>query len=173
MTSVFLSGCKNHPLSQDPNFKSENIEKTATILLNGNTDLTFPLFGAFEEREWSEGWNPVLIFPATEIIREGTTFITQGHGHGEGEFTWIVNRYNPDQLLIQYLVYTGHRHWTITIKCQAVSTHQTAATITYSFTGHDELGNTISRHLLDKMYSQQLKDWETAINTYLAKIDHP
>lgn len=154
---------------KDPNFNAENIERTATITLNGKTDRIFPLFGAFEERKWSEGWNPVLLFPATETIREGTTFLTHGHGHGEDKFTWIVNRYDPGQFLIQYLVCTDNRHWTITISCTPLPNSRTIAKITYTFTGHNELGNTINRHLLDKMYSQDLKDWETVINDYLVK----
>ncbi len=61
-------------------FKSQKISKTASITLNGDIEKVFPLFGAFEERKWAEGWNPTLIYPETEIIEEGTTFITEGNG---------------------------------------------------------------------------------------------
>ena len=60
------------------NFKSERVSKTATIVLNRNISTVFPLFGAFEERKWAKGWDPILIYPDTEIIEEGTTFKTEG-----------------------------------------------------------------------------------------------
>jgi len=39
------------------NFKSERISKTAGLIINGNVEKVFPLFGAFEERKWAEGWD--------------------------------------------------------------------------------------------------------------------
>ena len=175
MAIFSIAGCKEHHAQQDPdfkkdpNFRSENISRTATIMLDGKPERVFPLFGAFEERKWADGWNPVLVFPEAETILEGTTFMTHGHGHGEDKFTWIVNHYDPDRFRIEYLVYTDNRHWTITITCKALPADRTAAEITYAFTGHNELGNTINRYSLDKMYAQELKDWETAINDYLAR----
>ena len=62
------------------NIKSQKISKTASIILNEKIEKVFSLFGAFEERKWAEGWNPVLIYPDSEIIEEGTTFKTEGHG---------------------------------------------------------------------------------------------
>jgi hypothetical protein len=154
---------------KDPNFMSEHNGKTATITLNGKIEQVFPVFGAFEERKWSDGWNPVLVFPTTETIQEGTTFLTNGHGHGEDQFTWIVNQFKPDQFYIQYVVYTENRHWTITVTCTPLSANQTSAAITYLFTGHNGLGNEIDRHMLNKIFSEDLKDWEKAINAYLSK----
>jgi hypothetical protein len=166
-TVVILASC-HHPL-KDPAFVSEHIGKNATILLHGKPEQVFPLFGAFEERKWAEGWAPVLIYPDREIITEGTTFLTHGHGHSEEKYTWLINRLDTSNFMIQYLVYTENRHWTITIRCQAHGDGQTEADVTYQFTGHNEKGNEINRHLLDKMYKKQLQDWAEDINRWLAK----
>jgi hypothetical protein len=148
-------------------FKAEKITKTATITINGNINKVFPLFGAFEERKWAKGWNPTLIFPSTEIIEEGSTFRTDGDGNIEKEFIWRVSKYEHENYLIQYLVSTENRYWTITIKCDSISDKQTKAMITYTFIGLNELGNKINSHLLEKMYINNLKDWQDPINYYL------
>jgi hypothetical protein len=149
------------------NFTAQRISKAAVITLNGDPDNVFPLFGAFEERKWAEGWDPVLIYPVAEIIDEGTTFKTSGHGHDEMEFLWIVSKYEPADHLIQYLVSTSNRFWTVTVKCKPADNSRTWAEITYIYTGLNELGNTINRFALEKIYKQELKDWEEAINNYL------
>ena len=152
------------------NFKAKKISKTATIILNNDISTVFPLFGAFEERKWAKGWNPVLIYPQSEIIEEGTTFKTEGHGNGESEFLWRVSKYEPENFLIQYLVSTENRYWTITVKCIMMEENKTAAEITYSYFGLNELGNKINEPALSKMFKNDLKDWEEEINNYLKNL---
>ena len=149
------------------NFKAERILRTATITLNGNIKDVFPLFDAFEERKWEPDWDLTLIYPEREVIEEGTTFKTEGSGHGEGEFLWIVSKFQPENYLIQYLVSTPNRHWTITVNCNPLENNKTKAEVTYSFIGLNEKGNEINRQSLKKMYAYNLKDWEEAINYYL------
>lgn len=148
-------------------FKSEKFLQTAEIILNGKIESVFPLFGAFEERKWAEGWNPVLVSPSEEIIAEGTTFKTKGYDHDEAEFIWRVTRYKPDKFIIQYLVNTENRYWTITIKCSPEKEDKTSAVITYSYIGLNELGNKLNEHAIKRMFRANLKDWEEEINSYL------
>ncbi len=150
-------------------FKSEKVTKTAEIELNGNIKKVFPLFGAFEERKWAEGWNPTLIYPEIEMIEEGTTFKTKGRGE-ELEFLWRVSKYYPEKYLIQYLVSTDNRYWTITVNCCSLDESITKAEITYAFIGLNEIGNEINKKSLERMYENNLKDWEEEINNYLKKI---
>lgn len=152
---------------ENVNFKSERISKTATINVQSDIDVVFPLFGAFEERKWAEGWDPVLLFPSKEIMEEGTTFKTSGHSHTEGEFVWIVSKYDPQNAKVEYLVFTANRYWTINVQCRPVSERMTAVTVTYTFTGLNHEGNSNNRQALDKMYQHGLKDWEQALNYYL------
>ena len=167
LITIQLLSCNNHHNMNNQYFKSEKVSRTETITINGNIQKVFPLFGAFEERKWAEGWNPTLLYPSSEIIEEGTTFKTVGHGNVEKEFLWRVSKYESDEYLIQYLVSTENRYWTITIKCYSASETQTKATITYTFIGLNELGNRINSQLLEKMYANNLKDWQEAINYYL------
>lgn len=150
-------------------FNASKVSQTETININGNIENIFLLFGAFEERKWTEGWNPVLVFPETEIIEEGTTFTTEGHGE-ELEYLWRVSKYYPEQYLIQYLVSTENRYWTITVKCSPISADKTSAEITYTFIGLNEKGNKINKESLQRMYENKLIDWEQEINNYLEKL---
>jgi hypothetical protein len=148
-------------------FKAERISKTAVITLDGKVETVFPLFGAFEERKWAKDWDPILIYPSAEKIEEGTTFKTKGNGHNEAEFVWRVSKYKTDKYLIQYLVTTENRYWTITIECCPLTENRTSAEITYTFIGLNELGNRINKQSLEHMYEHDLKDWEEAINLFL------
>lgn len=165
--TTLIIACKNPHHMDNQNFKAEKVSKSATIEVSGNIQNVFPLFGPFEERKWAEGWNPTLIYPTTEIIEEGTTFKTEGHAHDETEFLWRVSKYQPETNLIQYLVSTSNRYWTITIICKQITDDKTTAEITYTFFGLNNLGNTINRQSIEKMYIKNLKDWEEAINYYL------
>jgi hypothetical protein len=151
-------------------FKAKKVSKTATIILNGKIEIVFPLFGAFEERKWAEGWNPVLIYPEREIIEEGTTFKTEGHGHDELEFIWRVTKYEPEKFLIQYLVSTENRYWTITVKCSPTNNNKTSAEVTYTFIGLNALGNKLNEHSRQRIYKYNLKDWEEEINNYIERL---
>ena len=150
-------------------FKSEKVSQTDSIILNGNIKKVFPLFGAFEERKWAEGWNPTVIYVAKDTIEEGTTFKTAGHGFGESEYIWRINKYEQKHAIIQYLVISPNRYWTITVQCRSMSANKTQAKITYTFIGLNETGNHLDRHFLDKMYEHHLKDWQEAINVFLDK----
>lgn len=153
---------------QNSDFKAGRVTQTATIKLNDKIENIFSLFGAFEERKWAEGWNPVLIYPQNEIIEEGTIFTTEGDGE-ELEYLWRVSKYSPKKYSIQYLVSTENRCWTITLQCRPLLENKTSTEITYTFTGLNEKGNKINEQSLQRMYKNNLKDWEDEINVYLEK----
>jgi hypothetical protein len=157
-----MAACQPGTNMNDQTFKAERISKTATITINGSIGKVFPLFGAFEERKWAEGWNPTLIYPTEEIMEEGTTFRTKASGKLEREFLWRVSKYEPQRFLVQYLVSTENRYWTITVQCAETPEHLTSAEITYTYTGLNPLGNTINAESLNNMYGNNLKDWEEA-----------
>ncbi len=160
LISITTIGC-----TQDRDFKSERISKTASFNALGEIREVFPLFGAFEERKWAEGWEPKLIYPEQETMEEGTTFSVSGHGH---ESLWIVTKYEPQNYQVQYLVSTENRFWTIDVVCQPVSKEeQTKVTVTYAYTGLNAKGNEQNRAALHHMFHDDLQDWSAAINAYL------
>lgn len=128
LISLFIISCNHKEYKVDHNsFKAPKVSQTTTISIDGKMENVFPLFGAFEERKWAKGWDPVLIYPETGTIVESTTFKTQGHGHDESQFIWRVSKYEPDEFLIQYFVTTENRYWTITVQCEAIDNIKTSA----------------------------------------------
>ena len=161
--------CAQHDQTEQNDFKAKRISKTASFIIHANINHVFPLYGAFEERKWAPGWEPVLIYPENEIIEEGTTFRVKPHGHeGEGASLWIVSKYEPGNYLIQYLVSTENRFWTITVSNKPIEDNtKTKTTVTYSYTGLTKIGNALNQKSLEKMYENNLQDWAGLINGYL------
>jgi len=151
----------------ETSFEAERRTRTATIMLNGPLERVFPLFGAIEEKKWADGWSPSVLYPTSEQIEEGMVFTTEGHGHGESKYAWIVSRYQVENHLIGYIVSTVNRYWVITIQCVSSSEDHTKATVSYTFTGLTDLGNEINRDAIKKMFERNLEDWEEAINHFL------
>ncbi|NCQ11204.1 MAG: hypothetical protein GW809_03450 [Bacteroidetes bacterium] len=163
---------KNNHQMNNVKITSERISKTAIIVLNGSIENVFPLFEPYEEKKWAEGWNPIPIYSLENKIEEGTTFKTIRHKQNETdiletEFLWIISKFQPENYLIQYLVSTPNRYWTVTIQCQSIANNKTKASITYTYTGLNNIGNEANKVALEKMYKNDLKDWEEAINYYL------
>ena len=150
-------------------FKAEQYVKSASIILNGSIDKVFPLFGAIEEKKWAEGWNPIPVFPESGDMQEGFIFQTADHAHEGAIVTWVVAAYEVKDHVVKYIITAPDRLLFIDVYCSEQSANSTKAEVTYKFTGLTAEGNEISHHLLARIFENNLKDWETAINNYLSK----
>jgi hypothetical protein len=148
-------------------FKSKRISQTQSIILNGSLDKVFPLFGPIKEKEWADGWNPEVIYSTSNLVEEKMVFTSKAIFPDEPDYTWVISKFQPESAFIEYLVFTQERFWIILVKCAGKSEETTIAKITYTYTGLTENGNSLNELALEKMYSQDLRDWEKAINYYL------
>jgi len=147
----------------------ERISRTSTITLNAPLEKVFPLFGPIREMEWAAGWEPHVLYATAGTVEERMIFQTASHHGGEPDLVWTVSRYQPDRAFIEYTVFAPERLWWITVECsESVGGETTEAKITYTYTGLTEKGNAINQRALAAMYHWDLKDWERAINHYLA-----
>ena len=153
---------------QGHEFTAEKVTRTAEIHLNGAIAEVFPLFNPVEEPKWAPQFQPRFIYPADQTVQEGMTFTTAGH-HGEADFVWRINEYDPAAYHIQYLVYGADRYWTITIDCRDLDGGKTSAQVTYDFLPLAEAGVAASQASIEAMFAHDLTDWEQAINSYLEK----
>ena len=151
-------------------YSAEKISRTATIRLKGSFEDIFPLFGPVREMAWAEGWEPAIMHLEGENIEERMVFQTKPHlADEEGLFTWTVTKYIPDRGQIEYTIFAPSRIWWIDIDCTPLADDtECEATITYTHIGLNEAGNERNKSALSKMYQHDLKDWELAINHYLA-----
>jgi hypothetical protein len=148
-------------------FKAEQYVQSASIELKGNIEQVFPLFTPLGEKKWAEGWNPNLIFPSSGEMQEGLVFQTPDHVRGAPAMTWVVSRYNVSEHQVQYIVSSAVRVATISVTCTASGKDNTNARISYVLTGLSAVGNELSHHPIGKIFTSNLKDWETAINASL------
>jgi hypothetical protein len=146
---------------------AKRIERSATIQLNGTIEEVFPLFGALREKDWASGWNPEIVFTQSGAMEEHMVFRTPATHRDADYYLWVVTRYETSNHRVEYMVSTRERIWFITVLCQP-SGPLTSATVTYSYIGLTDDGARINEEALKKMYAQNLKDWEEAINFYLS-----
>jgi hypothetical protein len=145
---------------------AERIERSASFIVNAEIENTFPLFGPIREKEWAAGWEPQIIYSRSPKVEAHMIFKTAASNPDEKEYLWVVTQYRPADFFIEYKVSTFQRIWFITVSCKPQQ-EKTLVSVTYSYTGLTEAGNRINRQALEKMFADNLKDWEEAINYYL------
>jgi hypothetical protein len=148
-------------------FNAERISKSATITLNADIETVFPLFGPVEEKKWADGWDPVILSPASATIEKGLVFTTPASGEGEDKYAWIVAKFQAESHIVEYVVSTPNRIWVISIRCTSGNNASTNAAITYTYTGLNVHGNALNKRAIENMFSVNLKDWEEEINFFL------
>lgn len=147
-------------------FIPERVSKTATIQIEAPIEKVFPLFGPIKEMEWAHGWNPQRIYPKEAIMEEHMIFQTKSSNEHESHFLWMVTQLDFTKHIIEYTVQTPNRIWTISVQCNPQNS-ATTATVIYCYTGLNDLGNELNKTALAQMYTDDLKDWEKALNHYL------
>jgi len=102
-------------------------------------------------------------------MEQGTVFKvtpTGDHDH-DGATLWFVSKYVPEDHLVQYLVSTENRVWSITVESVAIENNlKTKTTVTYTFTGLNDRGSQLNQKSLDKLFKNNLQDWAGLINKY-------
>jgi hypothetical protein len=150
-------------------FEPARISRSATITVNAGVNDAFALFGPFREKDWADGWDPQAIDPPAEIVEERLVFTTQSHSGQEApDDVWIVSGYSPGDAFIEYTVFAHEQVRWIEIVCEGTGSGVTRAEITYTLLGLTSHGNSASREALDLIFAQDLRDWEEAINHFLA-----
>jgi hypothetical protein len=144
---------------------SERISNTATFTVDTTIEKAFPLFGPLREKDWAEGWNPEILYGAEEVEKH-MMFRTKSSFKDESSFLWVITQFEPEKYFIEYTVSTPNRVWFIGVQCAAKEL-KTNVSVTYTYTGLNAKGNELNRIALKKMFSDNLKDWEAAINFYL------
>ncbi|MFZ6001691.1 MAG: hypothetical protein ACOYW3_14370 [Bacteroidota bacterium] len=147
--------------------QAERVQRTASFVVKAPIEKAFPLFGPVREKEWAAGWEPQIIYSNHPEVEEHMIFKTPPRHDGESEYIWIVTQYQPRDYFIEYTVSTLQRVWFITVKCESQNDH-TRVSVTYSYTGLTPEGNQMNKQALDRMYANNLKDWEEAINYFLS-----
>ncbi len=148
-------------------------ERTHQIVLNGEPDEVFPLFGPVREADWAAGWEPEVIAGDAVQPERGCVFRT--NDNERGETIWLLAQLDPSKRRIGYVRTTPRSDLAeIIIEVRPDSPGQSQAQITYRVTGLSDKGNRYVAQFTQERYVEWLNEWAVAINHYLATGEqHP
>ncbi len=133
---------------------------------DGPLEQVAPLFGANEERKWSPDWNPQFIYPQPARDQPGMVFKVI---HGQHEAVWVNTAFDLAAGHIQYAYILNDAMATlIDIHLTRESAQKTGVTVVYERTALIPEANEHVQHFA-KGDERAGKEWEEAINSYLAK----
>ena len=146
-------------------FVARRVTRSQVLHLNGRIGDVFGLFDPIGEKKWSEGWNPIMVFPASNIC-QGAVFVTRDRDRMET--IWIITEFDEVKRSIAYTSVTPNlkvNH--IVINCESDLSDHTKARVSYTITALSEKGNRYIRSFSKQHYHEWMTDWEKAINYYL------
>ena len=147
-------------------FDARVVERTHTIVLNGEPAVVFPLFGPVREGDWVAGWEPEIVSGDGLTPKRGCVFRT--FDQKRGETVWLLSDIDSGDHRITY-VRTTPRSDLAEINIE-VKQHQSGlarASITYRLVGLSEAGNRYVESFTEERYRELIDEWEVAINHFL------
>jgi hypothetical protein len=146
------------------------ITRTYVQKLQAGPEEVFPLLCPVRERDWVDGWDPLVVYSRSGLAEPDCVFLT---GDDEPESVWIITRRDSDKFELEILKVTP---WTtiarINIGLRQNEASGTDATVTYTYTALSETGEDFLRHYTESYYADFMRYWETAINNYLSSKRH-
>jgi len=146
-------------------FAAGQVTRSHTLRINGRPDDVFGLFDPIGEKKWSKDWNPIMIFPPSDIC-QGAVFVTRDDD--ETETIWIITTLDRTTGSIAYTSVTPNfKVNIIDISCEPDGVNRTKARVTYTITALSEKGNQYISSFSKDRYNKWMMNWEKAINHYL------
>lgn len=149
---------------------SARAERTFHLRLNAPPGVTFPLFGPKRETLWAPEWAPRFVFPPDgEVDASGAVFLVDADDE-RPESTWVMTAYEEAEGRVEYVyVAPGHNVTQLWITVNAAGDEASAVSVTYRRTSLGIAGDTFVQRFTET-YEAMGREWEQAINGYLASI---
>lgn len=128
-------------------------------------DVTWPLFGADQERVWAPDWNPVFVWPANPFDQEGMVFKV---ARGDKTAVWVNTALDCAAKRIQYVYVLPDVVATVITLQLAPLGQATRVAVTYSRTALEVAANDLVREMADQDRGAG-REWDLQINTYLRR----
>ncbi len=137
-----------------------------TFVAKASYERVFPLFGAWEEKKWAEGWEPQFVYPQSPSDQPGMVFTI---AHGGMKSVWTNTAFDAAGGHVQY-VYVIHDALVtlVDIHLTKAGVNETRVSVVYERTALSPEANDHVAHLA-KGDAKSGPEWEEAINGYLAK----
>ena len=148
-------------------FVGQTVERTHSIVLEGETDMVFPLFGPIREADWAAGWEPEMVAGDGLTPQRGAVFRTVDDDRGET--VWLLSHLDLEERRIGYVRTTPLSDLAeISIAVDPHPSEGSIATVTYRITSLSEEGNQYAGSFTEERYGELIDEWQTAINHFLA-----
>ncbi|WP_165418438.1 SRPBCC family protein [Dyella amyloliquefaciens] len=138
---------------------SEPHSNTRRFHLDAPCARVFPLFTAVGEKQWAEGWDPMLLSGSEH---RGSAFQTR---HPDGQVTtWIVTEYDPAAGRVSYArLAEGSNIGLVDVRCTKDG-NGSAIDVTYTLTGLTPKGETFAANFTaDAHYAAMIDEWQGAL----------
>lgn len=131
---------------------------------------TFPLFGAWRERDWAPDWHPEFIYPIPAEDIEGAVFRVT---HGMHSSIWTLTRFDAIAGHVQYAVVMNSAVATrIDIDVKRRVKDKTDITVAYEWTALDTDANENVKAIA-KRYESAGAEWAEQIRAYATERGIP
>jgi hypothetical protein len=136
------------------------------FVVNAAYEEVFPLFGAYEERKWAEGFDPQFIHPSPAHDQQGMVFTWQLGGKPS---VWANTAFDPSSGHVQYVYFVNDTMVTlIDIHVTKVGAAEARVDVVYERTAlRAEANEQVTKHATDDRTRD--KEWAEMINGYFAK----
>jgi len=137
-----------------------------TFVAKAPYEQVFPLFGAWEEKKWAEGWEPQFVFPTPPGDQLGMVFTV---AHGGMTSVWTNTAFDAAGGHVQYVYVIPDALVTlIDIHLTKSGGNETQVSAVYERTALSKEANDHVAHLA-KGDAKSGPEWEAAMNGYLRK----
>ena len=142
--------------------------RTYTQHLVAAPSLVFPLLCPVREKNWIEGWDPLLVVSQSGVAEPDCIFVTAA---SPDDAIWYITRHEPADGFVEMLKITPQvTACKLSIQLRPAP-NGTEATITYSHTSLGSEGDAFVAAFTEEFYVQFMRDWESRLNYYLANRD--
>ena len=131
-------------------------------------ETVFPLLCPVRECDWAPGWRPDWVISASGVAERGCVFQTPAEG-ADPAAIWYITRHEPRDFYLEMLkTMPGHTVTRLTIQLQEDGAGGTIAEISYEYTALGPTGEEFVKARTRTWYQAFMRDWEAAMNEYLA-----
>ncbi len=158
-----------------PPFRGRRSVMRFTQLIHAAPDRVFPLICPVREGEWAEGWKGRPVFAASGLAEENGVYVTEHEGEKEPTL-WLATRHDPKTGEIE-LVYVvpATQIVRLSMRVEPAEGGRSTIHVKYVRTGISETGNRQIAALDDTRFLAAMREWETALDHYLAtgkRLEH-
>lgn len=148
---------------------ARSISYTEAFAISQPARAVFALLSPEGERLWVPGWQYENIM-GTTALHEDYVFLTHGHDHAAQEAIWIVKRYDPDALQVQYYkIEPDEKLGIVAVGCDTLNRRSTRVTVTYTYIGLSDSGNRFIEGFTRSAYKEFIGQWKSLLDAYFEK----